>query len=116
VRRDVVRTIAELLTDLRARRGWPLRELAQRSGLSIAYLSELERGRKLPTLEALDQLAAAFDFNLAAFLRLLADRLEEPTTEVRHDAEFQDLDPAERSELACYAEYLRWRRSHCDQR
>jgi len=116
VRRDVVRTIAELLTDLRAQRGWPLRELAQRSGLSIAYLSELERGRKLPTLEALDQLAAAFDFTLAAFLRLLADRLEGPATDVRHDVQFQDLEPAERSELACYAEYLRWRRSHCGRR
>ncbi len=116
MRRDVVRTIADLLTDLRARRGWPLREVAQRSGLSIAYLSELERGRKLPTLEALDQLAAAFDCTLAAFLRLLADRLEGPATDVRHDAEFQDLEPADRSELACYAEYLRWRRSHCGQR
>ena len=116
MRRDVVRTIAELLADLRAQRGWPLRELAQRSGLSIAYLSELERGRKLPTLEALDQLAAAFDFTLAAFLRLLADRLEGPATDVRHDVQFQDLEPAERSELACYAEYLRWRRSHCGRR
>lgn len=33
-----------------------LSELADRSGLSLSYISDVERGRHLPTLEALDRL------------------------------------------------------------
>jgi transcriptional regulator with XRE-family HTH domain len=47
---------------LRRRRveaGLTLAEVAAESGLSLSYLSEVERGRKLMTLEALDTWALA---------------------------------------------------------
>lgn len=47
---------------LRARRyeaGLTLAALAQASGLSLSYLSDVERGRKLVSLDALDRIAIA---------------------------------------------------------
>jgi transcriptional regulator with XRE-family HTH domain len=57
---------------LRARRtraGLQLAELAERAGVSQAYLSDMERGRKLPTLPALDAVATALGTSAAALLR-----------------------------------------------
>jgi transcriptional regulator with XRE-family HTH domain len=103
-------TIAAFLADLRAERQWTLRELAERSGLSIAYVSELEHGRKLPTLEALAQLAQAYEVSLAEFLRRLAARLDGRQPSQPACSALADLDAEERAELERYGEYLRWRR------
>lgn len=49
---------------LRERRlgaGLTLSEFAARTGLSLSYLSEVERGRKLMSLDALDACAVALD-------------------------------------------------------
>ena len=53
---------------LRARRkalGKTLAEVAEESGLSLPYVSNLERGRGNPTIEALRELAGALDLPLA---------------------------------------------------
>lgn len=103
--------VARLLSRLRAERGWSLRELAERSGLSIAYVSELENGRKLPTLETFAQLARAYDVSVAELLVALATELEgHEVSGLRGDL-FRDLDTAALAELVRFAEYLRWRRS-----
>ncbi|MDW8059611.1 MAG: helix-turn-helix transcriptional regulator [Thermomicrobium sp.] len=103
-------TIAGFLARARAQRGWTLRQLAERSGLSVAYVSELEHGRKLPTLEALEQLARAYELPLAEFLRALADSLDGSPLPRPSCADFADLDAEERAELERFAAYLRWRR------
>ena len=41
------------LRQFRARRGFGLKDLAERSGLSVSYLSEIETGRKYPKTEKL---------------------------------------------------------------
>jgi transcriptional regulator with XRE-family HTH domain len=59
---------------IRARRvelGWTLAEVAEKSGLSLPYVSNLERGRGNPTLEALTALANALEVPLA---RLVGDQ------------------------------------------
>ncbi len=102
-----------MLSALRAERGWTLRELAERSGLSVAYVSELEHARKVPTLEVLEQLAQAYDLSLAAFLRRLAECLEpEPSVRDERYTDACDLDEEERAEIERFIAYLRWRRSH----
>ena len=56
---------------LRARRvglGRTLAEVAEQSGLSLPYVSNLERGRGNPTLEALQALARALDIPLASLV------------------------------------------------
>ncbi|MDA0874753.1 MAG: helix-turn-helix domain-containing protein [Bacteroidetes bacterium] len=49
------------LKNLRLARGLPLREAASRAGISISYLSEIEKGKKYPKSEKLLALAAAYD-------------------------------------------------------
>lgn len=70
---------------IRARRtamGLTLAEVAEAAGLSLPYVSNLERGRGNPTLEALRSVAAA---------------LEQTVTELLGDDESssEDFDPAE---------------------
>ncbi len=104
-------TIAEILTRFRVERHWSLRELAERSGLSIAYLSELERGRKLPTLEVLDRLAAAFGMTTAEFFGALAGQLARQESVSEGCNLWRGLEAEDRQELLRYADYLRWRRA-----
>jgi len=56
---------------LRARRlelGFTLAEVANRAGLSLPYVSNLERGRGNPTIDALTSLAHALDLALGDLL------------------------------------------------
>ena len=56
------------LRERRTRAGFQLAELADRAGISQTYLSEMEHGRKLPTLQGLDALAAALETTAAELL------------------------------------------------
>lgn len=66
-------------TRLRARRrgaGLTLAEVAERAGLSLPYVSNLERGRGNPTLDALRGLADALDTTVTALLGDSVDRFD----------------------------------------
>jgi transcriptional regulator with XRE-family HTH domain len=52
----------------REARGWSLAELADRSGVSKAAISKIERGDVSPTATILVRLAGAFDLTLAGLL------------------------------------------------
>src|SRR5688500_16785501 len=52
----------------REARSWSLAELAERSGVSKAAISKIERGEASPTAVVLVRLAAAFDLTLAGLL------------------------------------------------
>ncbi len=52
----------------RAHRGVSLRDLAEETGISASYLSEIERGRKRGSLTALARLAKAFDTTIDALV------------------------------------------------
>ncbi len=56
------------LRRLRRDRGWSLRTLAERSGVSAAMLSEIERGAKSPTVRLAYQIARALDCSISALL------------------------------------------------
>ncbi len=61
----------DLRTRIRSRRlalGLTLAEVAQRAGLSLAYIANLERGRGNPTVGALRKLAAALEVPASALL------------------------------------------------
>ena len=49
-------------------RGLKQVELAERAGLNQAYVSELEAGKKTPSLEALQSLAAALDLDVGLLI------------------------------------------------
>lgn len=63
----VVRTIGQRLTRERIVRSLSLEEVAQRAGISVGLLSQLERGIGNPSLSTLQALAHAMDMPLAAF-------------------------------------------------
>jgi transcriptional regulator with XRE-family HTH domain len=65
-------------TALRRRRqdqGRTLREVAEAAGVSLTYLSEIERGRKEPSSEVLEAVCAALDLVLADLLFEVAETL-----------------------------------------
>jgi transcriptional regulator with XRE-family HTH domain len=61
-------TIGQRLRARRAELGLTLAKVAEQSGLSLPYVSNLERGRGNPTLDALNALALALDVPLASLM------------------------------------------------
>jgi len=62
-------TFGDRLRWLRWERDLTLADLSSATGLSISYLSDMERGRTLPTLATLYKLAAAYDMTASDLLR-----------------------------------------------
>src|SRR5262245_4181713 len=62
----------------RQERNLTLKELAQRSALSVVYLGEIERGKKYPSALVLERLAQALDLDVSDLLALVADELRAP--------------------------------------
>jgi transcriptional regulator with XRE-family HTH domain len=61
-------SLARRIADERATRSWSLAELAQRSGVSRAMLSKIERCEASPTATVLMRIATAFETTLAGLL------------------------------------------------
>jgi len=65
---SALETLGALLRAERLAKGLSLRQLSTRTGVSNAYLSELERGRHEPSLSVLLAIASALDTPLAEIL------------------------------------------------
>ncbi|TYC51219.1 helix-turn-helix domain-containing protein [Rhodobacterales bacterium] len=63
--------LAERLSALRRARNWPLELLAEKTGVSRASLSRIERGDTSPTAAILGKLAAAFGVTVAELFGVL---------------------------------------------
>jgi transcriptional regulator with XRE-family HTH domain len=68
--RDVAARIASEVRRMRKDRGWSQGALAERTGLSVNYVSLIECADRLPTVEVLIRIASAFG---AAVRDLLSD-------------------------------------------
>jgi len=66
------------IREFREERGLTLNELSKKAGLSISYLSEIERGSKKPSLKTIDKIAKALNVNKAQILE--TDQLETSLT------------------------------------
>ena len=62
------------LRSLRQEKGKPLKAIAARSGLSVSYLSEIEKGKKYPKPEKLIELARALDVSFDSLVSLQVAR------------------------------------------
>src|ERR1700744_533624 len=87
---EIDQRLAARRAPLRQAQGWSLDALAERSGISRATLSRLERGETSPTAALLGRLCAAFGRTMS---RLLAEGEAEPPQLVRHDAQTLWVDP-----------------------
>jgi transcriptional regulator with XRE-family HTH domain len=65
---DLGQRLAHRLRRERESRGWSLAELAERSGVSKATISKIERAEVSPTAVILVRLASAFDLTLAGLM------------------------------------------------
>ena len=65
---DTERRIAQRLARLRAERGWSLDALAERTGISRATLSRLERSELSPTAAMLDKLCTVYGWTLSRLM------------------------------------------------
>ena len=65
---DTTARLAHRIRLEREARGWSLADLAERSGVSKAAISKIERGEMSPTAVLLVRLSAAFDLTLAGLL------------------------------------------------
>src|SRR2546423_15234100 len=70
---DLQHTVGAVIRRERRERGLTLKTLAERSALSVVYLGEIERGKKYPSAQVLEQLAKALALDLAELLELVAD-------------------------------------------
>ena len=65
---DPTEPLAARIAIERQARGWSLGELAERSGVSKAMISKIERGEASPTATLLGRLSGAFGLTLSALL------------------------------------------------
>ena len=65
---DVTGPLAARLKTEREARGWSVAELAERSGVSRAMISKVERAEASPTAALLGKLSGAFGLTLSALL------------------------------------------------
>ncbi|MFC0407284.1 helix-turn-helix domain-containing protein [Roseomonas elaeocarpi] len=66
--RDMDARLAERLVQLRTERGWSLEQLAERSGVSRATLSRMERNETSPTTALLGRLCTAYNKTMSRLL------------------------------------------------
>lgn len=82
--------IARRLTGLRAEQGWSLDDLSERTGISRASLSRLERCELSPTAAMLGKLCTAYGWTLS---RLIAEAEATPVHLVASSAQTEWRDP-----------------------
>ena len=72
---------AKLLRKLRLAKGYSLQQLAQRSNVTVSYLSRLENGvRKTPTFSVLQHIAEGLDVDVNVLLGLDGKDTDGPLT------------------------------------
>ena len=62
-------TISERLKALRKQHGLKLREISKGTGLSVSYISDIERGRTMPSVETCGKLAEVYGVSLSNLFR-----------------------------------------------
>lgn len=80
------------IKELRKERSWTIDQLAEVSGLSRGYVSQLETGKRQPSAETLDNLAHCFGVKITDLYEVSE---QEPTLQGMLDA-FRTLDEKQR--------------------
>jgi transcriptional regulator with XRE-family HTH domain len=64
---DLLRALGRQIRELRKARGMTLSDLAVRTGLSVSFLSQVERSISSPSVTALHEIGRALDVNISWF-------------------------------------------------
>ncbi len=74
--KDIASTLGSAIKLCRTKRNLTLSELAEKTGLSVSYLSYIEKGKRTPNLDVLDKIAQALEMPLNLLVFLATDRSE----------------------------------------
>jgi transcriptional regulator with XRE-family HTH domain len=77
------RLLGEVLRRHRLRQSRTLRDVSSAAGVSLGYLSEVERGRKEASSELLGSICTALDVSLSEVLREVSDDLAREERKIR---------------------------------
>ena len=98
------------LRQLRLDRGLTVSELAQQAGLSVSYVTEIEKGRKYPKADKISALANAMDVEYDTLVSLKLSRKMEPISDLLRSKfltevplELFGIDPSDLLELLAEA-------------
>lgn len=80
-------TLGRKMREIRKSAGWRLADLAEATGLTTSYLSQIERGASIPSLTALATVAMSLGVEITELL----DDFVEPTITVTRAGEGHDL-------------------------
>ena len=72
---DLQETVGAVVRRERSVRHLTMKELAERSIISVVYLGEIERGKKYPSPVVLERLAEALEIDVSDLLWLVAEEL-----------------------------------------
>ena len=61
-------TLGERLRTLRGQAGLTLAQVADRAELSVSYIADIEHDRRVPSLDALQRIAAVFQLDTVTLL------------------------------------------------
>ena len=67
--KSISSNIGSTIRDFRLQRGMSQGDIEKRTGLLRCYLSRVENGHTVPSLETLQKIAGALDLQLSEFLR-----------------------------------------------
>lgn len=70
------------LRQFRLKKGYALKDVAERTGLSVSFLSEIEKGKKYPKPEKIMQLAQALDVTFDDLVSLKLDEDLDPVARI----------------------------------
>lgn len=74
--KDIDRDIADRLRALRQEKGWSLDDLAERTGVSRASLSRIEKAEVSPTAQVLSKLCTAHSMPLSRLLHMVEESFD----------------------------------------
>lgn len=92
---EFLQALGKVLNSKRQSRKLSLEELGQRAGLHRAYISEIERGERNPSLTVLKKLADALETTVTALTATAENTAAAPIIEAAllHDADFSPRQP-----------------------
>lgn len=105
VRTPLLREVyGRLLRGLRTRQGRTLAEVGARAGISVAYLSEVERGLKEPSSEVLEAVCVALGSSITGLVGAAHRELRDLAGDVPNGGRVLDLTSRAGSSIASPAE------------
>jgi len=95
-----VEALGARLRQLRKANGWTLANVAARTGLSVSFLSDIERGRTSPSLDTLEKLAGVYGLPMSQVLRVEEEPSKDAETDPKGWRKFRELHPEIEPEMA----------------